>query len=165
MQESDLLTPLKPGLITFPPEKAPFETSQKRFVDPELYEMMDRPAPSDYDILGFTDMMKYDLGRHAAAVINPKLGFLTSAIRPYQKEEKIDTTNDSRSKSSVVKKERKWRNIRPPRTVKTYTYHGQPPRLPVCKITITLKTTIFLIFKIDRIHLAQFMTLLLPWPL
>jgi len=76
MTEADLELELYPYHTGGPPEKAPFDTSAERFAE-SLYEL--RPAPNAYCIHGFTDMMRYFTLRHRPALINPKLGFLTSA--------------------------------------------------------------------------------------
>jgi hypothetical protein len=111
-------------LVNYPPETAPFETSQERFHDMDLDSL---PAPNAYTILSFTDEMKRDVTKHAAAIPNPKLGFLTSAeARPSSKLGALNIP-------SRPETPRKWRNMRPKKSKPTYGYFGPPPKFPVIR--------------------------------
>lgn len=133
IKETDLLPEfLSPGLLTLPPEKAPFQTSEPRFMNLEMFEKMEQPAPTDYDIPRFAETMIRDLIRHQPACINPRLGFLSSAVaRPPRKDKREINVTQPTSPCE----RRCWRNVRPPK-YRTYPYNGPPERLPVCKAGI-----------------------------
>jgi hypothetical protein len=132
MQESELSIPLKPGQITFPPDKAPFDTTEERFQRPELYDEL--PGPADYELKGFAQQLEESLKRHEPAVFNPKLGFgSTAEQRPPQKGKGDINIISLQSCHCLCEKERKWRNLRP-KTGNTFGYNGKPPKYPVRKM-------------------------------
>lgn len=101
-------------------------------------------GPGEYDILGFTDIMMENIKRHGPAILNPKLGFLSSAVaRPPQKDKGDINIVSQSSCHCLCEKPRKWRNMRP-RPAQTYTFNGGPPKFPVSLTSNLGRIRIFL---------------------